>query len=165
MSQEKDVVRMVALDPSGNYGTKDGFGTTGVAYFEDGNLVDFKDVDSVEYESTESYWQAVWLAVENQNVIVCESYRLFNHKALSQSGSDMATCQLIGYLRMAAWFEGIKVHFQDPSIKSRFSDDVLRATNVVTTVGKMNYVMNRLTNMHIRDAIRHGMYYAKYGVK
>lgn len=155
-------MRIAVLDPSGNSG-KEGNGTTGIAIFEDGNLVEFSSIQVEPNQQVELYWDAIFGAVERADVIVCESYNLFHHKAVQQSGSALMTPQLIGFLRMQAFYEGIKFVFQDPKDKTRFSDDVLTSMGVFTKLNNRYYCQGKLTNLHQRDAIRHGYFYLKYG--
>lgn len=154
---------LVSLDPSGNSSEREGSGTTGVAVFKDGELFTFLSVKAEDFKRTEAYWDAVRVAVSTADVIVCESYRLFGHKAKEQTGSSMETAQLIGYLRMQAWDWGVPFVLQDPSIKVRFSDDVLVETGFAELRGGKHYVKENPSSIHERDAIRHGLYYLKYG--
>ena len=94
-------MRILTLDPSGNFSKKEGDGTTGWAIFEDGELVNFGDVAAINYEKIEEYWEAISDLIDlSMGLVVCESYRLFAGKATAQSNSLMETPQLIGYLRM-----------------------------------------------------------------
>lgn len=156
-------MRVLCLDPSGNH--KEGEGTTGWALFEDGELVDFGRIKSESYSIQEHYWFRVrWLLNEyHPDLLVCESYRLFGHKANQQIGSAMETCQLIGYLRMACWKHGIKFVFQDPKDKIRVSDEQLAKMGVLEKRNGRYYCMGRQTVIHERDAIRHGIFYFRYG--
>lgn len=154
---------LAVVDPAGNSGGKEGWGETGIAVFHDGKLVDFISISSQEYPSTEYYWFALWEVIKDSNVIVCENYRLFAHKANQQAGSELETPQLIGFLRMQSWLLDIPFKFQRPADKARFSDEVLTSMGVFELRGNKHYCLNRSTNLHMRDAIRHGYFYLKYG--
>lgn len=154
---------LVTVDPSGNHGDKSGFGSTGIAFFVEGVLVRFTTIEAETYQRMETYWYVVWETISNASTIVCEDFRLFGHKAKQQTGSNMETSQLIGYLRMKAWGRDIPFVLQDPTTKTRHSDEVLTETGFLQKNGKYYYCLNQLTNLHERDAIRHGLYFLKYG--
>lgn len=99
------------------------------------------------------------------DVIVIESYRLFGHKSKQQIGSQLETPQLIGYLEMVAYELNTPVFFQDPSTKSRHADDILARTGVIEKRGQYYYYKGVITNLHQRDALRHLIYFYKYGRK
>lgn len=156
-------MRVLCLDPSGNY--KEGEGTTGWALFVNGKLVEFGRVKAEHYSSQEEYWVAVsGLSSEFcPDVVVCESYRLFEHKAKQQSWSELETPQLIGFLRIHCWYRSIKFVFQDPNDKIRVADEQLVKMGVLEKKGNKYYCLGRPTVIHERDAIRHGIFYHRYG--
>lgn len=154
--------RVVSFDPSGNVG-KEGDGTTGVAVFVNGQLKDFCSVASSDYDTQEEYWDAVADEMVGANAVVCESYRLFASKAKQQSWSTMDTPQLIGFLRMTCWHNHVPFCFQDPSDKVRVADPILLSMGVIEQVGRKFHCMGRPTNLHIRDAIRHGIFWHRWG--
>lgn len=156
---------LIALDPSGNSSAREGDGTTGIAWFIDGELLRVSSIPSSDFDSTEAYWTMIGSIIKTADTVVCESYRLFASKAKQQIGSSLETPQLIGYLRMVCWEQSVPFILQDPAIKIRFADDVLVETEVVERRGERYYIDGVLTNIHGRDAVRHGLYYLKYGVK
>lgn len=156
-------MKILTLDPSGNFSKNEGDGTTGWAIFENGELQEFSDIPASDYDKIEEYWHAIALQVSKADLVVCESYRLFAGKAKAQSNSLMETPQLIGYLRMWAWHRGIPFVFQDPKDKARVSDPILVRQGVFEKKGNKHYCMGKSTNLHMRDAIRHGIYFLKYG--
>jgi RNase H-fold protein (predicted Holliday junction resolvase) len=99
------------------------------------------------------------------NIIIIESYKLFGHKAKQQSGSNLETPQLIGFIEMVAFRLNIKVVFQDPSQKVRVADDILTRMGVFEKKGNKYYCQGKQTNLHMRDAIRHGIFYIRYKLK
>lgn len=156
-------MRVLCLDPSGNY--KEGEGTTGWALFVDGKLIEFGRVEAKHHPSQESYWAAISGLMSKfvLDTVVCESYRLFEHKAKQQSWSELETPQLIGHLRMACWYRNIKLVFQDPNDKVRVADEQLVKMGVLEKKGNKYYCLGRPTVIHERDAIRHGIFYHRYG--
>jgi len=163
------VVHLIAIDPSGNFLSKEGKGTTGWASFDsDGSLMNYGDVRAKEYDTTENYWGAIIskIMAAHPKIIVCESYQLQPGKAMAQSWSDLETPQLIGAIRHIAWSKNVKFIFQPPSIKPRFADHILVRMGIAETKNnKIFMVQGMRSNDHQRDAIRHGLYYFKYGVK
>jgi hypothetical protein len=160
-------MRILAIDPSGNFSDREGKGTTGIARFEYDKVWQFGRVEAEDFSSMESYWFNVWRTVNHfpMDVIVCESYKLQPSKAGAQSYSSLETPQLIGYLRMMAWEKGIEFVLQDPSIKQRFTDAVLVNTGVATKKGRNHLINGQPSVIHERDAIRHGLHYLRYGAK
>lgn len=162
---------LIAIDPSGNF--TEGRGTTGIGVFLDGKLTYTEAISATEFANMESYWtahtqqllDAVRAFWNFDAEVVCESYRLQRTKAMSQSGSSLETPQLIGYLRMFCWEMEIPFTLQDPAIKTRFNDDVLVNTGVVEKKGRSYFRNGKPITLHERDAIRHGLYYLRYGKK
>ncbi|CAB4142388.1 hypothetical protein UFOVP451_14 [uncultured Caudovirales phage] len=155
-------MKVLSLDPSGNY--NEGSGTTGWAVFDDGNLTEFGTISATDHKTIEGYWSAheQLIVIQQPNIVVCESFRLFAHKAKAQSFSQMETPQLIGYLRMMCWKRKVKLVFQSPSDKVRVADPILVKMGVFELKGNKHYCNGKPTNLHIRDAIRHGVYFHKY---
>lgn len=159
-------MRILIFDPSGNWSKREGKGSTGWATFEDGKVLDFGEISAEKYSSLEEYWfrHVDMITAKVPDVVVCESYKLQPGKAAVQAYSAMETSQLIGYLRMACWRKRDFV-FQEPKDKVRVNDDVLVYMGILELQGKRLYCMGRQTNDHMRDAIRHGVYYHRYGSK
>ena len=172
---KKQVV--VAVDPSGNF--EEGKGTTGIALFVDGDLKETSIIEASKYECAEEYWQAHIHKIDSmiaRNIamlqvfgsdlyMVCESYKLQRNKAIQQSGSWLETPQLIGYLRVRYHNRGTPLTFQDPTIKTRFNDSVLENMEVIEKKSRSYFRNGEPITMHERDAIRHGMYFIRYGKK
>jgi hypothetical protein len=158
---------LIAIDPSGNFSAKEGKGTTGWATFDrDGDITDFGDIRAGDWSTAEMYWDAVILKSAKYETIVCESFQLQPGRAMAQSWSDMETPQMIGALRYMASVNGTPFILQPPSIKTRFKDDILTHMGIVSTsTGKTYMCLERRTNEHQRDAMRHGLHYFKYGRK
>ena len=160
-------MKVLSFDPSGNTG-KEGNGTSGYAISLEGNLPhELGDIKSTDYNSSQAYWFAHKELIESHfpDVVVIESYRLFGHKAKQQTGSTLDTPRLIGYLEMVCYELNIPVVYQDPSTKTRHADDILVKTGIVEKKGNKLYYKGEITNLHQRDALRHNLYYVKYGSK
>lgn len=156
-------MRTLFFDPSGNF--DEGKGTTGWAIYENGKLEEFGDIKASDFGDQEQYWQfhAQLIKYKEVNKVVLESYKLFSHKAQSQSWSAMETPQLIGFLRMFCWGKGIECDMQNPADKKRVADDQLVKLGVFEKKGNKHTCMGLSTNLHMRDAIRHGFYYYRFG--
>lgn len=159
----KDSMKMLVFDPSGNH--TEGNGTSGWAVFIDDELMDFGDIRAADYTTPEAYWLAHWELIKSlkPDAVLYETYKLQAGKAMQQSWSQLETPQLIGLLRSCCWMYKIKMFDQDPKVKPRFSDEVLVNTGYAERKGKIHYIRGRATNMHMRDAIRHGLYFRRYG--
>jgi hypothetical protein len=118
-------VRLLSFDPSGNF--HEGKGTTGWALFEDGELADFGVIDSKKFENQMDYWWAHQKLTQQLRPDICliESYKLFEHKAKSQSWSAMETPQLIGAMMLYCYQWDVPVIFQDPQQKQGVNDERL----------------------------------------
>lgn len=154
--------KILAFDPSGNF--EEGRGTTGWSIFEYNELL-FGEIKATDYESAEAYWDRHLTYIHNikPDVVVCESFNLQPSKAKQQSWSALETPQLIGLLRWYCWSNNIKMVLQKPLIKQRFTDDVLEYMGYAEKRGGMYYIKGEKTNLHMRDSIRHGLYYMRYG--
>lgn len=158
-------VKVLSFDPSGNY--DEGKGTTGYCISVDGMGHTLHNISAEDFNSREAYWlrHETVITVLKPDVVVIESYRLFGHKAKEQSGSSLETAMLIGYLQMVCYKLSIPVFLQDPSTKSRHSDDVLVKSNVIEKRGRYYYFKGEKTNLHQRDSLRHDLYFNKYNKK
>lgn len=155
-------MKVLCFDPSGNY--NEGSGTTGWAVFENDVLTDFGTISASDYTTIEGYWSQheTLIVIQQPHIVVCESFKLFAHKAKAQTWSEMETPQLIGFLRMMCWKRNIKLVFQSPNDKIRVADPILLKMGVLELKGNKHYCNGKPTNLHIRDAIRHGVYFHKY---
>jgi len=161
---------IIGIDPSGNWGEKEGYGITGIAMFdsESHQVLQLSDIKAIKFSSRLQYWQEhVSLVYQwthkysNQAVhFVVEDFQLQNRKALQQSGESMATPRLLGILEdtlnnLHCNFDNITYSFQLPSIKSRFPDRLMREQGYLDRFPK--------TNDHMRDALKHVLYFNRYG--
>lgn len=158
-------MRILCIDPSGNHGAKEGFGTTGFALFNDGELFDFGSHPSRLYNSDVDYWAGILAQIKSYgpvDAIVCESYKLMGHKAMQQSGSSLDTPQLIGVIRMYCYNCNTKFIFQDPKDKVRVADPILVNMGILEERNGRYYALGRQSVIHERDAIRHGVFFNRY---
>lgn len=156
-------MKVLIYDPSGNFA--EGNGTTGWSLFEDGVMLDFGELKASDWASAELYWDShlQLISKSRPDTVVYETYRLRAGKAMEQSWSQLETPQLIGVIRWYCALHGIECVGQDPSLKERYKDSVLVAEGIAEKKGNKYYIHDRLTNEHMRDAIRHGHWYHRYG--
>lgn len=158
-------MKILTFDPSGSF--HEGKGTTGWSLFFNKELITFGEISAKGFSSKVEYFIAheQLIGSYEPDIVVIESYKLFGHKAKQQSGSSLETPQLIGNMEVVCHKMGIKVVFQDPSQKIRVADDILTRMGVFEKKGRSYYCQNKITNLHIRDAIRHGIFYIRYKLK
>lgn len=172
-------MKILVLDPSGNF--DEGKGVTGWALFtahmwsdeersqaNSFELEDIGDIRAKDFTSPTEYWHGVTkkvmsiYATDLNMRLVVESYKLQANKAMAQSWSVLETSQLIGVLRYLCFQFEIDIRFQDPVCKIRFPDAILVKWGIVEKKGNLFFYKDRKTNDHMRDAIRHGLYYNRY---
>lgn len=153
-------IRVIAIDPSGNF--DEGKGTTGYIVF---NLTDtgyeFEDVGHLSaenYPNRLEYWDAHSFLLGGDLVII-EDYRLYNHKGAKssmQSYSQMETPRLLGMLEYMAHERGVPVVFQMASEISSFKEDILLARGDLFKVGNRYKLRSgEFVNGHERSAYKH----------
>lgn len=155
-------MKKLSFDPSGNF--DEGKGTTGFAISLNGNMPHkLGSISAADSFSKHAYWFRHRLLIESvkPDILIIESYKLFGHKAKAQTGSSLETPQLIGYLEMVAYELDIPVVFQDPTTKSRHTDDILVKIGVLEKKGMRYYYKGELTNLHQRDALRHDLFHTR----
>jgi len=115
------------------------------------------------------YFDAVLSLALNRkkvDVVVCENFRLYQHKAQVQVHSQMETPRIIGALEYCCWLKNIPLYFQMAvDVKQRFSDDILVEKCIIQKEKNAYYFNFIRTNDHIRDALRHYYYFVRYGLK
>ena len=146
-----------------------GKGTTGYCIGRpDGTILQVGDIKAKDYETRLEYHDTViTLALSSDcDVVVCENFKLYAHKALQQSYSELETPRIIGALEYCCWLKQKPLYFQMASdVKSRFSDEVLEHKKIITNEKNRYYYKGIVINDHTRDAIRHFLYFTKYGLK
>lgn len=158
-------MKILAFDPSGNF--SEGKGTSGWCVGMNKEINNWDDIKASDFKLREAYWfdHKELIEEKHPDIVVIESYRLFAHKSKQQHGSSLETPQLIGYLQMVAYELDIPVVFQDPSIKTRFTDEILVKAGFLEKKGQHYYFKGIRTNLHQRDAMRHFLYFSRFGGK
>jgi hypothetical protein len=156
---------IISMDVSGNYGEKEGFGTTGICIVQNNEPTELRDIKAKDFASQMEYFHAHIFYVDYVCTIVYETYKLQAGKAMQQSWSSLDTPQLIGMIRYTSWGNDIPCIGQDPSIKPRWSDDYLVRKGYLEEKNGRYYFKGKMTNTHQRDSLRHALHYLKYGGK
>lgn len=142
--------RLLCLDP--------GF-TTGVAVFENGELSSWEQVTTIVQHTngtTIKWADLVSLLIRVQpTLVVCENYRIYEHKLDQHSNSSVDTLRLIGGIDLLcsqgwdAFAPPVPIVYQMATQAKGFcTDDKLK---------EWGYWQKGMR--HSRDAIRHGCYY------
>lgn len=156
---------ILAMDPSGSY--TEGKGTTGYSVWAYNNmeykLLTVGQIAAIDYDSQQSYWQAHIDLLRNlkPDILVIETYLLYAHKAMQQTGSKMETPKLIGIIEYECSKLNIIVELQKAAdVKERWNDNILVYKGLLTKEGNhYNTEQKKSVSRHIRDSIRHGIHY------
>lgn len=167
---------ILSIDPSGNF--ESGKGRTGIAMAQIEKLQDppmiinVNTIAAKNYGTRFDYWSAVRQEILLLNEIKSKKHTL--HVTLENfvvrsngftTGTMPETIRLIGVLEYTLEKENISYSFQTPSaVKTRFNNDVLlRVVPGLTKTGNYYRLHGDIINDHERDAIRHLLYFNKYG--
>lgn len=169
----------VAIDPSGSF--NEGKGHTGIAQLWEGewDKLGMCSVSAKDYATRHDYWNAVMdVAVKNflttgtgitpdDITVVIESFVIRTNGFTV--GKMPETIQFIGAMVWEFENLGIKnIVFQTPSqAKTRFPDE--RLPDYIPGLTKEDngfyYIRGKRINDHTRDALKHLLFYRRYGGK
>lgn len=159
-------MRYIFVDPSGSF--NEGKGHTGIACISDMNwdTLTIESISASHYSSRHEYWKAIASSIVSRitldTYVIIESFMIRNVGYVI--GKMPETIQLIGYLSFILEEYGIPYTFQTPSqAKSRFKDTML-PTFIPNLTHKSNryYLNNKIINDHVRDALKHLLYFNTY---
>lgn len=159
-------MRYIFVDPSGSF--NEGKGHTGIACISDMNwdTLTIESVSASHYSSRHEYWKAIASFIVSRITldthVIIESFMIRNVGYVI--GKMPETIQLIGYLSFILEEYGVPYTFQTPSqAKSRFKDTML-LTFIPNLTHKHNryYLNNKIINDHVRDALKHLLYFNTY---
>lgn len=164
----------IAVDPSGSF--NEGKGHTGISFMKDD---DFETLGTISinakgFSQRHLYWKAIIesvikIAIIGKSIVIIESF--VNRQNGFTLGKMSETPLLIGALVWELERLGIEYLFQTPGqVKPRFRDDLLPKYIPNLTKKYLNnkeyyYLNNKMCNDHIRDSLKHLVYYKKYGGK
>jgi len=164
----------IAVDPSGSF--NEGKGHTGISAVKDWdwNTLQVASVSAKNFTERHLYWQRIIdtickISKINKTTVIIESF--VNRQNGFTLGKMSETPLLIGALVWELEQLGIDYVFQTPGqVKPRFRDELLgkyvpNLTSKVTKAGTLYYINGKISNDHIRDSLKHLVYYMKYGGK
>lgn len=155
--------RLLCLDPGE---------TTGWALFEESSLVRWGQIVTVQKEQLK--WNNLGnLFVEQKpTAVVCENYRIYDHKLARHTFSPVLTLRLIGgidCLCRFGWYENLGPHYIDEYGGYRdyyeqhtcpiYYQMATQAKGFVTDDKLKQWGFYDSSMRHARDAIRHGCYF------
>jgi hypothetical protein len=157
----------IAIDPSGSF--NEGKGHTGMSIIKDWDYdtLEVISFDANKYESRLEYWNAIINTILKYPVdethVVIESFTIRTNGFLM--GKMPETMLFIGAISYVLETLKYRFIFQSPSqAKSRFKDEYLdKYIPGYVKKGDYFYINNKKTNDHIRDSLKHLIYYQKYG--
>jgi hypothetical protein len=155
---EKTPERLLCLDPGE---------TTGWALFEHSKLVRWGQIQTVDKEEN-ILWHnlnELFIAI-NPDFVVCEDYRIYQHKLARHSFSPVLTLRLIGgtdLMCLLGWYVDYG-DSDDCNSLEHFTCPIhyqmaTQAKGFITDEKLLNWGFWQDGMRHSRDAIRHGCYF------
>lgn len=162
-------MKYIVIDPSGSF--SEGKGQTGVTIMldDDWSSLEMFSVKAKDFSCRHLYWEAIANTFRKEKkedvIVIIESFIIRTTGFLM--GQMPETIQLIGMLRYYLEKLGYTYVFQAPTLaKSRFRDMALPRYVPGFTYDKdanRYYLNGNMTNDHMRDALKHLLYFKKYG--
>lgn len=161
-------MNLIFVDPSGSF--TEGKGHTGIACITDDNwsTLTTTSLSASHYTNRHWYWNSIieeilHLRTSIEDVVIIESFMIRTQGFLM--GKMPETIQLIGALCWELEKYSINYVLQTPTqAKSRFKDDDL--PRYIPGFEKRSngryYLDGKQVNDHIRDALKHLLYYMRY---
>lgn len=131
---------ILALDPGE---------TTGVAVFENGQLVDASQLDTSTVTPTGVDALLPILEELQPDLVVYEDYRVYGWKSDTHAWSGLHTPQFIGAIKTLCHLQGIPTYTQMAQQPKQFCTD--------KRLKEWDYYLP--SKKHARDAVRHGTYF------
>lgn len=168
-------MKYVVIDPSGSY-SNEGKGHTGIAVMtnDDWKGLNITSIAAKDYSSRLAYWLAVIKFVvdesttttKDQFMVIIESFMIRNNGFLI--GKMPETIRFIGAMELYFGIKKINYIFQAPTqAKARFKDEKLSMyiPEFELQANGRYYFRGHQTNDHVRDALKHLLYFKRYGIK
>lgn len=164
-------MKYIFIDPSGNF--EDGKGHTGIATMidDDWSTLKVTSLAAKNYKTRLDYWKAIITVVQtlivvahNNATVIIESFQIRTNGFLI--GKMPETIMLIGAIVWELEQVDIPYKFQTPTqAKSRFKDESLPRyiPNLELRANKRYYLNGKMINDHVRDALKHLLYFKRYG--
>lgn len=169
-------MKYIFVDPSGSF--NEGKGHTGIAIIKDDDwsTLEYKSIAAKDFDTRFEYWSAIMSYIhlntfhispevepwKNTKVII-ESFMIRTQGFLM--GKMPETIQLIGALEYKVESHGMEYILQTPTqAKSRFKDDDLPKyiPGFEKRPNGRYYLNGKQVNDHIRDALKHLLYFMRY---
>ena len=172
-------MKYIFVDPSGSF--NEGKGHTGIVTIKDNDwtTLEYISIAAKDYDTRHEYWHAVMLKIYDYTFwnkpeprtnldtkVIIESFMIRTQGFLM--GKMPETIQMIGALEYKLENHGIDYSLQTPTqAKSRFKDiDLPRyIPGFEKRINGRYYLNGKQINDHIRDALKHLLYYMKYRAK
>jgi hypothetical protein len=156
----------IFIDPSGSF--NEGKGHTGISIIKnwDWSTLTVYSVAAKDFDKRIDYWNKILAFIKgtpNPKQVIIESFTIRANGFLL--GKMPETIQLIGALVWHMDTEGIKYTFQSPTqAKTRFKDDLIGnyIPNFIRKPNGYYYLNDKRINDHVRDSLKHLLYYKKY---
>lgn len=164
-------MKYVFVDPSGSY--TEGKGHTGIATIIDDkwDTLTTKSLAAKDYTERHLYWNAILKEILNASrtsktgcTVIIESFQIRANGFLIGKMPETILC--IGALIWELEQYNIDYVFQSPTqAKSRFKDDKLPRyiPGLERRENGRYYLNGKMINDHIRDALKHLLYFERYG--
>lgn len=158
-------MKILAIDPSGNWNQKRGKGRTGFAVQFENQLIRTHEINGHNYDSKMKYWNAIfsYISFIDPEKVFCEEFVLYKHKAEQQSWDSMDTPRLLGVFEYLFYLKETDFILQQASlVKPRWTNEILLHKGIIIPYGNTKAfslpdVKSRLSD-HELDAIRHLMH-------
>lgn len=162
-------MKYIFVDPSGSF--NEGKGHTGIAVIEDTNWksLKYQSIAAKNYSTRYDYWCdiirniLIYVGSPKEAKVIIESFMIRTQGFLM--GKMPETIQFIGALEFTLEMFNIEYALQTPTqAKSRFKDDDLPRyiPGFEKRTNGRYYLNGNQVNDHIRDALKHLLYYMKY---
>lgn len=160
--------KYIVIDPSGSF--NEGKGHTGITTIvgEDWNTLEVQSFAAKNYSNRTLYWSEIIQKIikefkKGPIEVIIESFQI--RTAGFMLGKMPETILFIGAIEYICELNGIKYTTQLPTVaKSRFKDEHLDMY-IPGFEHRSNghyYLNGKQTNDHMRDALKHLLYYFKY---
>lgn len=161
-------MKYIVIDPSGSY--NEGKGHTGITTIidEDWDSLEVKSLAAKDYLNRRDYWSATIKYIVDESrkgpiEVIIESFMIRSSGFLM--GKMPETILFIGAIEYVCELNGIKYSTQAPTTaKSRFKDELLGMyiPKFEYRANGRYYLNDKQINDHIRDSLKHLLYYFKY---